>query len=183
MTIAWATVATLLLVVWQVLRFEATQPIQGWDLGHTSSGVIEDHAMEVVAWMRPSGPGQIHDVEPFTLGSARMAHTLVRPRMDCESDHLWVEVRYPPGTKGWVGFTWLRQGILVRRPVREALRFDLSTRSPEPEVWKRYVIPRLPKRPQGRWVPHKSKQRRALRIPDVPGEDTSTPLPAILLGS
>lgn len=176
------TSATLLLVVWQVLRFEATQPILGWDVGRSSPPVLEAGTLEVFAWMRPSGPGVLYDVAPFTLGSATMAHTLTRPRMDCESDHLTVTALYRPGSEGYVGFTWLRQGTVRRRAVREALRWDLSGNDPQPEVWKRHIFPRRPSRPQGKWVRRSDKQHRALRIPDVPSAFTDTPLPGGLLG-
>lgn len=169
----WSLVAaliaavTLMCVVWQILRFEATQPVFAWSVRFEPSGKVVNGYKDVRVAFRPTGPIVIHEVEAIDWGSARVAVETERARMDCESDELVADAVWRAGEEAYVGFTWLTPSMLMKKPIRQALRVDL--RDGSLHHWRWHRVPRPRGRAQGRWIAGRHVQARRTHVPDLWG--------------
>lgn len=169
----WGVAATLLAaaslvaVVWQILRFEATMPSLGWSLTFAMSGVVRDGMREVQVAFRPIGPVVLHEVEAQEWGAAKVPVLTERPRMDCDSGELVAAARWRDGEEAYVGFTWLEPSLVRRTPVRHTIRRRLP--DGEIQLWKWHRLPRPETWRQGRWIVWNARQRRRTFVPDMWG--------------
>lgn len=159
--------ASLVMVVWQVLRFEATRPTLGWNFRYSEPADVEDGKKTVRLSFRPSGPIVIHDVEGHEWGAARIQFVTERARMDCDSEDLIAEATWLVEHNAYVGFSWLEPSLIRHSPVRHAMRRALH--SGEIQMWKWYRIPRPTTWRQGRWAKMKRRQHRRTFVPDMWG--------------
>lgn len=170
---SWSTAAalfagaTLVAVVWQVLRFEATQPPLGWAIGLEASGIVTNGRSEGQVSFRPIGPATIHEVETHAWGAARIAVDTECSRMDCTSEPLVAPVQWVDGEVAFAGFSWLQPSLIRQTPVRLTLRIRLQ--DGQLFAWRWYRIPRRKKSPQGKWVRRKDRQRRRTFVPEMWG--------------
>ena len=159
--------ASLVAVVWQILRFEATTPTLGWSLTFAVSGVVRNGMREVRVAFRPIGPVVLHEVEAQEWGAARVPMETERARMDCDSEPLVADAKWVSGEEAYVGFTWLQPSLIRRTPVRQTIRRRLP--DGEIELWKWHRIPRPEKWHQGRWTVWNAHQERRTFVPDMWG--------------
>ena len=160
--------ASLVAVVWQILRFEGTQPPLGWNLTVGDFGVVTNGRREGRVTLRPSGPVVIHDVVAHGWAAAGIPAVTEAARMDCDSDPLVARVVWIDGEEAYAGFSWLQMSPIRRAPIRQVMRVSL----PDGRIfsWSWYRIPRPRMWAQGRWVPWVLRQRRRSHVPDMWGE-------------
>ncbi|WP_344251003.1 hypothetical protein, partial [Isoptericola hypogeus] len=169
----WSVIAAVLAaltlgcVLWQILRFEATQPTFGWAVRFEPAREAVDGQRTVRVAFRPTGPVVIHEVEAIDWGHARIAVETERARMDCDSDELVAVATWRDGKEAYVGFTWLTPSLLMKKPIRQALRVDL--RDGSLHRWRWHRLPRPRGRAQGRWIAWTPGQARRTHVPDLWG--------------
>lgn len=164
--------ASLVAVMWQIARFEATQPAFGWEVGYGPVGDETEGVRIYRVHFRPIGPIVIHDIEGHHWGAANLPQVTERARMDCDSEPLVARVRWLVGKPGYVGFSWLSPSLLRQRPVRHAMRLDLQTGTWY--LWRWHRIWRPKALPQGEWKAWQPRVRRRQFVPDLWGTPGST---------
>ncbi len=163
--------ASLIAVVWQILRFEATQVMQAWEVSYGPSDEVAEGRREVRISFRPVGPVVVHEVEAHSWDAARVPVVSERARMDCDSEPLRASVVWLDGESAYAGFSWIRPAILRTVPVRQALRVRLS--DGRWYLWRWHAFPRPARWRQGKWVRWRPDQPRRTFVPDLWGEPGS----------
>lgn len=164
---------SLAAVMWQILRFEASQPVLGWSLRFEHSAKVVNGRTTVELGFAPSGPAVLYEVEAHAWGAASVSTVTERARMTCESEELVAEVICNASAEGYAGFAWLEQSPLARKPVRRVLRARVSGGQSVLQEWRWYRIPRLPGRAQGRWVERRMRVARRAQVPEEFGPAAS----------
>lgn len=176
--------AALAAVIWQILRAEAQQPLDGLVMQRRPVHADGNHT-DVWVTIALQGPIVAYRVRAEIWDGAVIGDfPEARARMTSESEPLVLLVRVPHGHRTRVGITWMSTGMIRRRAQISATRREVLGDETTYEDWKwnkvQWSIFGSNRAGRGKWVP--VGQGRGPALFRLPPQAESRPIEAVLDG-